>query len=235
MLKSSNEVQQVIEVSLGWLDVISLFSGIASLVMGGLAIWLSITFYKMSDTSSKEIQHSSNNINNSVGKLEKMFDTMYSDTFGMVKDTVIHMREQVDRNSNGLDVNAELNTKINSAISESLKDVSTETLSKDEIKDLVFSLFKESKNIESEVKKNVFEQKIMDILIAEGEQTFIGLEYKLLGKKPSEELFSTYFDTLRSLAKKGIIENHFKYDPDVGEEVIVTTSPIRLRNKKDDK
>lgn len=226
MSGNSNEVKQVVEVSLGLLDVISLFSGIFSLAMGGLAIWLSITFYKMSDKSSKEIQTSSNNIDNSVGKLEKMFDTMYSDTFGMVKDTVNHMREQVDRNTNGIDITKELDGRIKSAITERLQKVPSDNLTKKEVRELFIDLLDESKEIEIEVKKSAIEDKIKKILSENGEQTYGSLRRYIIGDDQSSESANKYFNAVLNMSKEGIVENHFYFEN--GMDTIEFTAPMRL-------
>lgn len=227
MVENTNKVNEVVEVSLGLLDVLSLFSGIASLVMGGLAIWLSITFYKMSDTSSKEIKSSSDKIDNNVQKLEKMFDTMYSDTFGMVKDTVSHMRQQVDRSSTGVDVSKELESRINKAISESLQEVPSDNLSKDEVKDLVLSLLKESKKIEKDVKKNALEEEIIKVLSEKDDYTYQELREVIIDVNENSVSDKEFFDTLYKLALEGSIVNNFREKKN-GEKSILTTSKISL-------
>lgn len=79
-------------------DVVSLIASITSLILGVLAIWLSITFYKMSAKESKNAENASAQMKSSVDRLEKLFDKLYSDTFSMMKDTVSDMRKHIWNN-----------------------------------------------------------------------------------------------------------------------------------------
>lgn len=225
------QTSQVIEVtvSLGWIEMLSLVTGIASLALAVLAIWLSIKFYQMSNKSSEKINESSNNINNNVQKLEKMFDTMYSDTFGMVKDTVSHMRQQVDNKSNGIDtLTIEVDKRIAEAVSEQLKDYSADTITKEEAKRLVMSMVNESKEIEIEVTKSSLEADILSILRRKGEQIYGSLYNEMLGKHPSDKMNGVFFDTVYDMAQKGIIEDYFIKGKH-GEISIEHSSPIRIK------
>ncbi|ELB2229824.1 hypothetical protein [Vibrio parahaemolyticus] len=76
-------------------EVVGLVASIVSLIIGGFAIWLSVTFYKMSTKSSKELEQASANIDSTVNRLEVLFDKLYADTFSMMKDTVTDMRNHV--------------------------------------------------------------------------------------------------------------------------------------------
>jgi hypothetical protein len=228
-LSEDQNSKQLVEVSLGWMDALSLFSSIASLVMGGLAIWLSITFYKMSDKSSREIESSSSKINSNVEKLEKLFDKMYSDTFGMVKDTVSHMRQQVDRTVIDKKMNEdEVEKRTKEAVTVALKGIKSENLTKEEAEDLFLHLFKESKETEIEVKTNSLKDKIKEYLTIHGETTYIDLRNNILGQDPLAEEFSMFFDTLKSMADSKIINNKFSYDPEEGGYGIGIKAKIRL-------
>lgn len=223
------EPGQVIEVSLKWLDVLSLFTGIASLVLAIIAIWLSFKFYQMSTASSDKINESSGKINNNVEKLEKMFDTMYADTFSMVKDTVTHMRKQVDRKVDNPDFFSEVGDRINELVSEQLKDLPKETLNKDDVKTLIQKVVKESKEIEIEVEKQSMEEHIIKVLKKEGEQTYSKLKAKILGSRPSNDLETLYFDTLYNMSQKGIIEDRF-LDDEEGISIPISTI-IKIKTK----
>ncbi|WP_217525238.1 hypothetical protein [Vibrio metschnikovii] len=76
-------------------EVLGLVASIVSLIIGGFAIWLSVTFYNMSTKSSKELEKASANIDSTVNRLEVLFDKLYADTFSMMKDTVTDMRNHV--------------------------------------------------------------------------------------------------------------------------------------------
>jgi len=225
-----NKVNQVIEVSLGWVDVIAIFSGAASLVMAALAIWLSITFYKMSDVSAKEMKDSTNKINSNVDKLEKMFDTMYADTFTMVKETVTHMRKQVDRNSDVNKQSHEIKKQIDDLVTEQVKKLTVENISSEQLKDSFMDLLKESKEIEVNVIKQDMKEKILDIL-SKGDLSFKQLEKEIFSEKFKNEQFELFFDAVHELQKEGFINARFTFEPE-GFWGVSSNEPIKLLKKK---
>jgi predicted RNase H-like nuclease (RuvC/YqgF family) len=106
------------------MDIISLIASAVSVAIGAFAIWLSVTFYRMSSGSSKEIKQASAQIDTTVKRLEALFDKLYSDTFSMVKDTVSDMRAHIWRAPRDIDGDAKNNTVIerfSSQIEELLK------------------------------------------------------------------------------------------------------------------
>jgi hypothetical protein len=74
-------------------EVISLVGSIVSVVLAVFAIWQASTFYRWSDTASKEASDSARDIRASVERIEKLFDTFYADTFGLMKDTYADFRK----------------------------------------------------------------------------------------------------------------------------------------------
>jgi hypothetical protein len=84
------------------LDGLNLFAAAISTVLAVVALWLSVTFYKMSSAEAVRSQRSADEIAASVKRLEALFGTMYSDTFSIVRDTVSDMRARVwKRESDG--------------------------------------------------------------------------------------------------------------------------------------
>lgn len=79
-------------------DAISFIASIASLILSLGAIWLSVVFFRMSDSASKATTEAAKGIAASVERLEKLFDKLYSDTFSMMKDTVSDMRKHIWNN-----------------------------------------------------------------------------------------------------------------------------------------
>lgn len=67
----------------------------ASVILAILAIWLSVVFFRMSNQASQNTNDAAKGIASSVERLEKLFDTLYSDTFSMMRDTVSDMRKHV--------------------------------------------------------------------------------------------------------------------------------------------
>lgn len=68
------------------LSATSVIASIASLTLAIVAIWLAFKFYALSSQQAEDAAAASKDIAHSVDKLEKIFDRMYSDTFGMVQN-----------------------------------------------------------------------------------------------------------------------------------------------------
>lgn len=79
------------------LNAVGLIASIASLALAIIAIWLSIVFYRLSRDESERSARNANEIGQSVSRLEKVFDGLYSDTFAMMKETVTDMRRHIWR------------------------------------------------------------------------------------------------------------------------------------------
>lgn len=76
----------VVRVSdlLAW---VSLVVGVVSVFLGIFAVWLSVKFYRWSDTSSTRIQHAAGDIESSVGELRSLFEHMYKDVFDLLRSS----------------------------------------------------------------------------------------------------------------------------------------------------
>jgi hypothetical protein len=84
------------------MDSITIAAFITSAVsafIGIFAIWLSVTFFKMSSKLSESTKEAASHIGASVVRLEKIFDRLYNDIFSITKDTVSDMRKQLWRAS----------------------------------------------------------------------------------------------------------------------------------------
>ena len=77
------------------INAASVISSIASLILAIIAIWLSFVFYRMGTQASESTNKASAEVHESVGKLEQLFNRMYSDTFTMMKDTVANMQKHM--------------------------------------------------------------------------------------------------------------------------------------------
>jgi hypothetical protein len=76
-------------------DVINLFSAATSIVLAVVALALSIFFFVQSKKAAEQGSKSAEEISASVTRLEKIFDSLYSDTFTMMRETVTDMRHHV--------------------------------------------------------------------------------------------------------------------------------------------
>jgi hypothetical protein len=99
---------------------ISLVSSIASLVLAIVAIALSIIFFIMSTSLSNKTTEAANGISSSVAKLEKLFDSLYNDTFSMMKETVTNIQKHAwgDENSNSTKVSEAIEKKLDERLND---------------------------------------------------------------------------------------------------------------------
>jgi regulator of replication initiation timing len=85
----------IIAASPGSWEVIGIVSGVVSIVLAGFAIWQASVFFRWSNSAQREAEHAAKGVEASVKKLEDVFNRLYSDTFGMMRDTVSDMREHM--------------------------------------------------------------------------------------------------------------------------------------------
>jgi hypothetical protein len=108
-------------------DIINLLSAATSIVLAVVALWLSVVFYRMSSNEAQRSQRSAEEISSNVQRLEALFNSMYSDTFSMMRETVTDMRAHVwkaqDEDKNGPSVNEQERVLIDSLI-ENIAEVS---------------------------------------------------------------------------------------------------------------
>ena len=77
------------------METASLIASIVSVIISVFAIWLSLTFYRLSSSVSEDTKEAAKSIISGVNRLEVLFDRLYTDTFSMVKDTVSDMRKHI--------------------------------------------------------------------------------------------------------------------------------------------
>jgi hypothetical protein len=76
-------------------EVVSLVASATSIVLGVLAIWLSIVFYRLSADAAVRANKASDAMAANLDRLEKLFNSMYADTFGIMRETVGYMQRQL--------------------------------------------------------------------------------------------------------------------------------------------
>lgn len=84
-------------------DWLTIFGTATSIVLGVLAIALSLVFFRMSADQNQESRRNAQQISESVSRLEKLFDSLYNDTFSMMRETVTDMRGQIFRRPESFD------------------------------------------------------------------------------------------------------------------------------------
>ena len=77
------------------MEVVGIVAGVVSVLLAGVAIWLAVSFYKLSTANTREVEQAAKGIGASVDRLEKLFDRLYADTFSMMRETVTDMRKHV--------------------------------------------------------------------------------------------------------------------------------------------
>lgn len=76
-------------------EIIGIVAGVVSIVLAAFAIWQSSVFFRWSNTAQREAENAAKGVDASVKKLEDVFNRLYSDTFGIMRDTVSDMREHM--------------------------------------------------------------------------------------------------------------------------------------------
>jgi hypothetical protein len=219
---------QVIEISLKGLEIFSIFSSVFSIVLGVVAIWLSVVFYKWSVKSSREMEKSSNAIDSNVKRLEVLFDKMYTDTFGMVKETVSDMRQYVYKSNGSAEaenkkIQSEIEQKTKVILDDAIKELQDDKLSKSDVEVLVKKIIQESTNIVKEMEHKTYIEQIKKLLELNGTLTYPQLRKKLLIKQGEAILFRV----LEEMVELGLIYDPFEEDED-GAKIITHSEKIRL-------
>jgi len=204
--------KEVVEIAIKQIDIYSLYSSSISIVLAIVAIALSIVFYRMSDKNAKEAERSSNNIKNSVEKLEILFEKLYSGTFNIVQETVSDMRKHVySRGVEKDEISKEIEEKTTQAITDVVNEIKSNQKSEEELKELIHSVINKSKEVEEDVKANVLRKEIIEFLKRNGESTFPTIK-EYLSKKGLVPEKNGYilFKELKELADDNIINNPFE-------------------------
>ncbi|MEW4290055.1 hypothetical protein [Rossellomorea marisflavi] len=219
---------QVIEISLGGIEVFSIIASVISIVLGVVAIWLSIVFYKMSEKSSKEVERSSNAIDSNVQKLDALFDKMYSDTFGMVKDTVSDMRKYVykedSQSTNTNIVSTEIEKKAKNVVDQALLDFQGDSLSKMDVIKIVNDVVKKSTQVVEDFEKDNINY-VMNILEKHNGKINYGLLITML-ENEGKQINS--FKVIDDMLAQDLILNPFHIRG--GERVIFHSTDIVLKS-----
>jgi hypothetical protein len=82
-------------------EVASLVGSLVSIALAGFAIWQASQFFRWSNSAQAETEKAARGIEASVRKLEDLFDRLYSDTFGMMRETVSDMRKHMWSSDSG--------------------------------------------------------------------------------------------------------------------------------------
>lgn len=164
------------------METAALVGSIVSIIIGGFAVWLSVTFYRMSNKISEDTKGAAKGISASVNRLESLFDSLYSDTFSMMKDTVTDMRKHIwPVKEQSIEEQKQIEEKANTKIDELKKQISDElsgmmarvghTDSKIEeveknLEKLVNRAIQQTRKVESEAQEAKSTSELMDRIVS---------------------------------------------------------------------
>lgn len=215
------------------LEIVAIIAALMSVGIGVLAIWLSIVFYRMSMQASEKTKEASRDISAGVQRLEKLFDTLYADTFSMVRDTVTDMRKQIwpekpAEEKISKETEQKADSKAEHLKKEVYKKIDNTLKTRDEkvdnkivaLQEIVEKTISKSRKVEREARKETVREHIIK-------------EIKLLGKgnfKANEIVFEIsdfqlkiVLQELRQMRKEGIIS---WTDDILGPETIIDAGNI---------
>lgn len=172
-----------------FIGLVGLFASVVSLALAVIAIWLSIFFYRMSMAAGEKTTDAADAISANVGRLDALFDKLYSDTFSMMRDTVSDMRKQLWTDKPELggvstpdlssDFLAEMERRTDARLGELRSQVESKleqillqqalssddvTAVREEMKDLIATAMNESKAIEVEALEETVRERIWKAL-----------------------------------------------------------------------
>lgn len=165
----------------GQMETAALIASCVSIGIAVFAVWLAITFYKMATKVSEGIKDAAKDISSGVNRLEKIFDRLYADTFGMVRDTFTDMRKHVWTGEKVTDVKVseeaekkaeEKIKKLKKATQQQLQETLArqkitnkkyEALSKD-VSGLMDKIIASSRKVDSEAKEETLRSTLLDYI-----------------------------------------------------------------------
>ena len=91
------------------LDLINLIASLSGIILAIVSLILSILFYSWSDITSRNIVSVSQTIDSNTKKIEQLIDKLYSDTFGIMKESHSAMLEELIKHKSPLPADSSLN------------------------------------------------------------------------------------------------------------------------------
>lgn len=204
------------------MEIVSIVASIVSVAIAGFAIWLSVTFFRMSTKTSAHIDEAARAIASGVDKLEKLFDRLYADTFSMMRDTVSDMRKHIWPETGPTeDVSEIAEEKANGKIKEFRKEIKSELSTmltklgrtdtklsgvEDNIERLIDRVIKQSRRVEKDALTETLRDQMLEKLrILSGERDTIDVETVLRSLR-GKFSFSDILKGLIQLQKENIIK-----------------------------
>jgi hypothetical protein len=76
------------------MEITSIVAAVVSIAIGIFAIWLSLTFYKMSSRNMENVIEASKNLQANMNRLEAMFNKLYAGPLSIPKESVLETPKQ---------------------------------------------------------------------------------------------------------------------------------------------
>ena len=214
-------------------QVYSLAASIVSIILAVFAVILAIVFYKMSSDLAQRTKESSDRIGSNVDRLEMVFDRLYSDTFGIMKDTVQDMRKQLwpDTSTSDSTIKDEIEKKTEEKITGIKKEIIGELSSlvqesrqitdgkltdvNSRLTDILERTIAESRKAETEAREETIRETILNLIKS----------YQRQGKTITAGIIIT--DSTNGVVRSGFLRELFN----MNEHGLITWSgnPDRLR------
>jgi hypothetical protein len=189
-------------------EISSLISGVVSVTLAIVALWLSVVFFKMTSRLSERSMEAAKAMASSVQRLEKLFDSLYSGTFSIMKDTVSDMRRHIwptggsqPTSDEEQDLAKERFEELGHSLQEKLKnilrsqDVGDETFSglNQQLGSLVEAAILESRKVREDADSQSLRGSIVSVLekaggIASADEIFLEVARQVTSRRLAEEM-----------------------------------------------
>jgi hypothetical protein len=77
-----------------WVQVFALAASLVSVMLAFFAIWLAWKFYQASSVSTEQTKEAAKAIHSGVAQLDRLFGSLYADTFSMMRETYSDIRRR---------------------------------------------------------------------------------------------------------------------------------------------
>lgn len=204
----------ILQIVLDPLDYFSLISSITSIILGIVAITLSILFYRMSEKIGRENERTSASIESNVTKLEELFNKLYTGTFDMMKETVTDMRKHVyksDGNNKTIPAEDKIIKATIDSMSDEIDNLKTSNIGEAKIKTLIEDALLKSRKIKSDLNSNDLKLEIIAFLSKREFSTYPVLRDHLIKTGLITRKDSNLFNELMNLSTEKIINDPFDH------------------------
>lgn len=207
----------LLQIQMSPIDYFSLISSITSIILGIVAIVLSVLFYRMSEKTGRENEKVATSIASNVTKLEELFNKLYSGTFDMMKETVTDMRKHAYSSGKTIlpsEVEDKVIKETISSLTDEINALKTRKLEEKDIAKLVEDVLNKSKKIESSMQNEKIREEILSFLKIKGKTTYGAIDKCIRDKGLLKGGGNSIFQEIKKLADEGVTNYPFMSEPD---------------------